>query len=81
MNCVVEKTRRKTEASIAEAANAIGIPRKLIDVRHGKQIQLTISCTIVSFTDQLSFLQFTFLMRGVTCSVDDKVMPPHCIIC
>lgn len=36
VNCVVEKTRRKTEASIAEAANAIGIPRKLIDVRHGK---------------------------------------------
>lgn len=34
VNCVVEKTRRKTEASIAEAANAIGIPRKLIDVRH-----------------------------------------------
>lgn len=55
MNCVVEKTRRKTEASIAEAANAIGIPRKLIDVRHGKQIQLTISCTIVSFADELSF--------------------------
>lgn len=34
VNCVVEKTRRKTEASIGEAANAIGIPRKLIDVRH-----------------------------------------------
>ncbi|KAL5773555.1 hypothetical protein ACOSQ2_013479 [Xanthoceras sorbifolium] len=34
VNCVVEKTRKRTEVSIAEAANAIGIPRKLIDVRH-----------------------------------------------
>ncbi|XP_031268345.1 uncharacterized protein LOC116126810 [Pistacia vera] len=34
VNCVVEKTRRKSEFSIAEAAAAIGIPRKLIDVRH-----------------------------------------------
>ncbi|XP_012065836.1 uncharacterized protein LOC105628951 isoform X2 [Jatropha curcas] len=34
VNCVVEKTRKKTEISIAEAAGAIGIPRTLIDVRH-----------------------------------------------
>ncbi|KAJ0084749.1 hypothetical protein Patl1_29369 [Pistacia atlantica] len=34
VNCVVEKTRRKSEFSIAEAAAAIGIPRTLIDVRH-----------------------------------------------
>ncbi|XP_030522188.1 uncharacterized protein LOC115735206 isoform X2 [Rhodamnia argentea] len=34
VNGVVEKTRKKTEVSIAEAANAIGIPRMLIDIRH-----------------------------------------------
>ncbi|KAJ6385388.1 hypothetical protein OIU77_028546 [Salix suchowensis] len=34
VNCVVEKTRKKTEVSIAEAAGAIGIPRMLIDIRH-----------------------------------------------
>ncbi|KAK4841859.1 hypothetical protein QYF36_011604 [Acer negundo] len=34
VNCVVEKTRKRTEVSISEAALAIGIPRKLIDVRH-----------------------------------------------
>lgn len=34
VNCVVEKTRKKTEVSIAEAAGAIGIPRTLIDIRH-----------------------------------------------
>lgn len=35
VNCVVEKTRKKNEVSIAEAADAIGIPRSLIDIRHG----------------------------------------------
>lgn len=35
VNCVVEKTRKKTQVSIAEAAGAIGIPRTLIDIRHG----------------------------------------------
>ncbi|KAK6251530.1 hypothetical protein QUC31_009163 [Theobroma cacao] len=34
VNCVVEKTRKRTGISIADAADAIGIPRKLIDVRH-----------------------------------------------
>lgn len=34
VNCVVEKTRKKNEVSIAEAADAIGIPRSLIDIRH-----------------------------------------------
>ncbi|XP_059430507.1 uncharacterized protein LOC132164104 isoform X2 [Corylus avellana] len=34
VNGVVEKTRKKTEASIAVAAGAIGIPRMLIDIRH-----------------------------------------------
>ncbi|KAI3882362.1 hypothetical protein MKX03_028062 [Papaver bracteatum] len=34
VNGVVEKTRKKTEVSIADAANAIGIPRMLIDIRH-----------------------------------------------
>ncbi|XP_010519821.1 PREDICTED: pre-rRNA-processing protein las1 [Tarenaya hassleriana] len=34
VNCVIEKTRRRTEVSIAEAAKAINIPRKLIDLRH-----------------------------------------------
>ncbi|WCJ42121.1 las1-like family protein [Euphorbia peplus] len=34
VNCVVEKTRKKTEISIADASAAIGIPRTLIDIRH-----------------------------------------------
>ncbi|CAI9784691.1 unnamed protein product [Fraxinus pennsylvanica] len=34
VNGVVEKTRKKTVISIGEAANAIGIPRMLIDIRH-----------------------------------------------
>ncbi|XVF76285.1 hypothetical protein PTKIN_Ptkin13bG0254100 [Pterospermum kingtungense] len=34
VNCVIEKTRKRTGISIADAADAIGIPRKLIDVRH-----------------------------------------------
>ncbi|KAI3414642.1 uncharacterized protein J3R85_016058 [Psidium guajava] len=34
VNGVVEKTRKKTAVSIAEAASAIGIPRMLIDIRH-----------------------------------------------
>ena len=34
VNGVVEKTRKKEEVSIAVAAEAIGIPRMLIDVRH-----------------------------------------------
>ncbi|CAN8256548.1 unnamed protein product [Cochlearia groenlandica] len=34
VNCVIEKTRRRADVSIADAAKAIGIPRKLIDLRH-----------------------------------------------
>lgn len=34
VNGVVEKTRKKTEVSIAEAADAIDLPRMLIDIRH-----------------------------------------------
>lgn len=34
VNGVVEKTRKKTEISIGEAAEAINIPRVLIDIRH-----------------------------------------------
>lgn len=34
VNGVVEKTRKKTEVSIGEAAEVLGIPRMLIDVRH-----------------------------------------------
>nr|AAL91200.1 unknown protein [Arabidopsis thaliana]AAO00916.1 unknown protein [Arabidopsis thaliana] len=34
VNCVIEKTRRREDVSIADAARAIGIPRKLIDLRH-----------------------------------------------
>ncbi|XP_038693935.1 uncharacterized protein LOC119991634 isoform X2 [Tripterygium wilfordii] len=34
VNCVVEKKRNKREISIAAAADAIGIPRAVIDVRH-----------------------------------------------
>ncbi|RVX07737.1 hypothetical protein CK203_022004 [Vitis vinifera] len=32
------QTRKATQVSIAEAADAIGIPRMLIDIRHGKQL-------------------------------------------
>ncbi|XP_043722203.1 uncharacterized protein LOC122669497 [Telopea speciosissima] len=34
VNGVIEKTRKRKEVSIAEAADAIGIPRMLIDIRH-----------------------------------------------
>ncbi|KAK1431454.1 hypothetical protein QVD17_07913 [Tagetes erecta] len=34
VNGIVEKTRNKNEVSIGEAADAIGIPRMLIDIRH-----------------------------------------------
>ncbi|KAF5471095.1 hypothetical protein F2P56_011565 [Juglans regia] len=34
VNGVIEKARKKTEVSIAVAADAIGIPRMLIDIRH-----------------------------------------------
>lgn len=38
VNGVVEKTRKKEVASIAVAADAIGIPRMLIDIRHGEKV-------------------------------------------
>ncbi|KAG5064586.1 hypothetical protein JHK85_005769 [Glycine max] len=38
VNGVVEKTRKKEVTSIAVAADAIGIPRMLIDIRHGEQV-------------------------------------------
>lgn len=34
VNGIVEKTRKKNEVSIGEAADVIGIPRMLIDIRH-----------------------------------------------
>lgn len=34
VNCVVEKTRKRKEVSVAEAADEIGMPRMLIDIRH-----------------------------------------------
>ncbi|KAK8493653.1 hypothetical protein V6N12_038611 [Hibiscus sabdariffa] len=34
VNCVMGKTRKRTGISIAKAADAIGMPRRLIDVRH-----------------------------------------------
>lgn len=37
VNGSVEKTRKKEEVSIGGAAEAIGIPRMLIDIRHGKK--------------------------------------------
>ncbi|KHN38395.1 LAS1-like protein [Glycine soja] len=40
VNGVVEKTRKKEVTSIAVAADAIGIPRMLIDIRHGEQSAL-----------------------------------------
>lgn len=36
VNGAVEKTRKKELVSIAVAAEEIGIPRMLIDIRHGK---------------------------------------------
>lgn len=39
MNGVVEKTRKKTEVSIGEAADWLNIPRMLIDIRHGKELE------------------------------------------
>ncbi|XP_065850947.1 protein LAS1-like [Euphorbia lathyris] len=47
VNCVVEKTRKKTEISIAEAAAAIGIPRTLIDIRHESSHRDLPSLTLV----------------------------------
>ncbi|KAK9999367.1 hypothetical protein SO802_018970 [Lithocarpus litseifolius] len=38
VNGVVEKTRKKTEVSLAVATDAIGIPRMLIDIRHGRLV-------------------------------------------
>lgn len=37
VNGAVEKTRKKELVSIAVAAEEIGIPRMLIDIRHGKK--------------------------------------------
>jgi hypothetical protein len=37
VNVTVEKTRTKERASISEGADNIGIPRMLVDVRHGKK--------------------------------------------
>ena len=47
VNGVVEKTRKKELVSIAVAADAIGIPRMLIDVRHGKHVLFS-SCLFIS---------------------------------
>lgn len=47
VNGVVEKTRKKEVASIAVAADAIGIPRMLIDIRHGEQSLLLLLLIIV----------------------------------
>jgi hypothetical protein len=38
VNITVEKTRTKERASISEGAVNIGIPRMLVDVRHGKKL-------------------------------------------
>lgn len=38
VNGVVEKTRKKNQISIGEAADAIDIPRMLIDIRHGEYV-------------------------------------------
>ncbi|KAJ6948543.1 hypothetical protein NC651_002770 [Populus alba x Populus x berolinensis] len=38
VNCVVETIWKKTQVSIADAASAIGIPRTLIDIRHGTHL-------------------------------------------
>lgn len=37
VNAVIEKTRKKEEMSIAEAAAKINMPHMLIDIRHGKK--------------------------------------------
>lgn len=55
VNGVIEKTRKKEEVSIAVAANAIGMPRTLIDIRHGKGIQPPFSPSFLFMS--LSFKQ------------------------
>lgn len=47
MNGVVEKTRKKEVTSIAVAADAIGIPRMLIDIRHGEKVSFWLPLVIV----------------------------------
>lgn len=34
VNCAIERTRKKNQISIAEAADSFSIPRMLIDIRH-----------------------------------------------
>ncbi|KAK9929468.1 hypothetical protein M0R45_026569 [Rubus argutus] len=60
VNCVVEKTRKKNEVSIAEAADAIDIPRSLIDIRHeGSHRELpalqVVRCASIKALDWLKY--------------------------
>ena len=50
MNGLIEKTRDKKKSSIAAAAKEFGMPRKLIDIRHGKQ---TSTIFVLSFSFSL----------------------------
>ncbi|KFK25498.1 hypothetical protein AALP_AA8G122400 [Arabis alpina] len=53
VNCVIEKTRRRADVSIADAAKAIGIPRKLIDLRHeGSHRELPALSVLRDATDE-----------------------------
>ncbi|VVB14256.1 unnamed protein product [Arabis nemorensis] len=53
VNCVIERTRRRADVSIADAAKAIGIPRKLIDLRHeGSHRELPALSVLRDATDE-----------------------------
>ncbi|CAN1250127.1 Ribosomal biogenesis protein LAS1L [Linum perenne] len=89
VNCVIEKTRKKNESSIAEAAGAIGIPRSLIDIRHGskKSVHRILKYLInlySSFSSEVLSVLLDFLLKALDSSnlvchpkeyeVDEKTM-------
>ncbi|XP_050128035.1 uncharacterized protein LOC126604764 isoform X4 [Malus sylvestris] len=79
VNGVVEKTRKKTEVSIAVAADAIGIPRTLIDVRHGlKKDRTRILKSLIGMYSSLSSevvsVLLEFLLESINSS-DSSELP------
>nr|XP_017178715.2 uncharacterized protein LOC103402411 isoform X4 [Malus domestica] len=79
VNGVVEKTRKKTEVSIAVAADAIGIPRTLIDVRHGlKKDRTRILKSLIgmysSFSSEVVSVLLEFLLESINSS-DSSELP------
>lgn len=66
VNAFVEKTRKKEEMSIAVAAEAIGIPRTLIDIRHGIQSLLPLLFLYTCIEKYILLLTHSFNFRGIT---------------